>query len=76
MLPQQTRESAAMCYKKRKHYSHKINYYITSKKFRKLSDTIRQVKKVSQVGGASKTPTSSLYHEKTKDGHSFIKRRL
>ena len=60
-------------YKNHKHYSYKINYYITSKKFCKLFDTIRQAKKVSQVGGASKNSTSPLYHETSKDEHSLDK---
>ena len=67
-------ENLPQCtYKKCKHYSHKINYYITSKKFCKLSDTIRQAKKVLQVGGASKNSTSPLYHETTKDENSLDK---
>lgn len=37
-----------------------------SKKFCKLSKTIRKAKKVSQVSGASKNPNSPLHNEKTK----------
>ena len=42
----------------------------------KLSKTIRQAKKVSQVGGAGKNSTSPLYSETTKSDFFLTKQRL
>ena len=50
-------------FRKPKHFWHKISYYRISKTSRKLSKTIRQAKKVFQVGGAGKNYNSPLCSE-------------
>ena len=47
-----------------------------SKTSRKLSETIKQAKKVSQVGGDGKSSKGPSYSATTKTEHFLMKKRL